>query len=605
MPRTLIQIFLDAVDVHRKSAQFMRRANGAWQSVSGAAALETVESLALGLETLGIGRGDRVAILCETRLEWSLVDLAALGLGAVTVPIYPTLTADQAAALLRDSEAKLIVVSNATQRDKIRSVRAGLPALEALIEIDRQEGVASPRGEHGLGDVIRVGAARRAQDPGAFRTRAATVRPEDLATIIYTSGTTGEPKGAMLSHANIAFDIESCLQVMPLSRDDTCLSFLPLSHVFERMAGLYSMLAAGVTIAYAEGLDTVASNALEVRPTVLIAMPRFYEKVLTRVNDSVSKRPRYAQRLFRWGIAQGTRAARAHFERRRLGPLAALKAALADRLVAHAIRARVGGRLRFGISGGAPLSPRTLEFFFAIGIPIREGYGLTETSPVVCLNRPGREKPGSVGPAIPGVEVKIGDAGEILTHGPHVMMGYFRNPEATRAAITDGWFHTGDIGHLDPDGSLVITDRLKDLIVTAGGKKVAPQPIEAKLRDSRWIGDAVLIGDRRPYVVALLVPDFPQLEVEAAARGWPAADRRALLARPEVRELYAAEIARANADRAPFEQIKTFGLLERELTQEAGELTPSLKVKRRVINEKYAGVIEALYGAASKVETAA
>ncbi len=597
MSRTLIRLFLDTVDTHSKPDQFLHKVAGTWQPVSAAAALETVECLALGLESLGIAAGDRVAIVSETRLEWALADLAVLGLGAITVPIYPTLTGPQCASMLRDSGARAAIVSNPALCEKLRAVRDTLPALEALVQMDRQDGVAATPREHAWSQVIAAGTERRSREPGAFRERAARVRPEDVATIIYTSGTTGEPKGAVLTHGNIAFDVDSSLQVMQIHPHDLALSFLPLSHIFERMGGLYGMLAAGASIAYAESMDTVAANAAEVRPTVLEGVPRFYEKVYARVLEAAAKNPPLARKLFHWGLARGMERVRARFQSRPLGPLAAFQAALADRLVFRKIRARMGGRLRYGISGGAPLSSRVLEFFFAIGIPILEGYGLTETSPVICLNVPGREKPGSVGPPIPGVEVRIGDQGEILTRGPHVMQGYYRNPEATRVAIQDGWFHTGDIGRLDADGMLVITDRLKDLLVTAGGKKVAPQPIEAKLKDSPWIGEAVLLGDQRPCIVALLVPDFARLEAEALARGWPR-DRQALLAHPEVRAIYQAELARVNATLAPFEQIKTMDLIGHEFTQDSGELTPSLKVKRRVIVERYAREIEAMYGAA-------
>ncbi len=597
--RTLIQIFLDTVDVHHKRAQFVRKIAGAWQNLSAHNALATVECLALGLESLGVARGDRVAILAETRLEWALTDLAVVGLGAVTVPIYPTLIASQIATQMRDSETKVAVVSTATQLEKLRSVRDSLPALEAIIVMDNA-GTETPASasEHTFEAVLVRGREVREREPKAFRERAAAVKPGDLATIIYTSGTTGDPKGAMLTHGNIVSNVEACLAVIKLVPTDTCLSFLPLSHILERMAGLYAMLAGGVTIAYAENMETVGINAAEIKPTVLLGVPRFYEKVHARILDATTKRPPIARRLFQWGLVRGTERACARFERRNLGALAKLEAALADRLVGKAIRARMGGRLRFCVSGGAPLAPHTLEFFFAIGIPILEGYGLTETSPVICLNAPGHEKPGAVGPPVPGVEVRIGEEGEILTRGPHVMKGYYRNPTATCAVIRDGWFHTGDIGHLDADGCLVITDRLKDLLVTAGGKKVAPQPIEASLKTSEWIAEAVLLGDQRPYIVALLIPDFVRLHVDAAERGWEPLDAAALLERPEVRERFAQEIARVNARLAPFERIKRFSLLERELSQDAGELTPSLKVKRRVIRERYSAMIEALYESA-------
>ncbi len=605
MTRTLIQIFLDTVEAHHKTAQFVRKIDGAWQELSADAALERVECLALGLESLGVTRGDRVAILAETRLEWALTDLAVLGLGAVSVPVYPTLIATQVATQLRDSETRVAVVSTLTQLEKLRSVCDSLPSLDAIVVMD---GVASTGGSTGdatprprefcFDDVVARGRELRTRDPNAFRARAAAVRPDDLATIIYTSGTTGDPKGAMLTHGNISSNVEACLAVIQLVPTDICLSFLPLSHILERMAGLYAMLAGGATIAYAENMETVGLNAAEIKPTVLLGVPRFYEKVHARILDAAGKRPPIARRLFQWGLARGTERARARFERRSLGPLAKLSIALADRLVGKTIRARMGGRLRFCVSGGAPLAPHTLEFFFAIGIPILEGYGLTETSPVICLNVPGGEKPGAVGPPIPGVEVRIGDEGEILTRGPHVMTGYYRNPTATSAVIRDGWFHTGDIGKFDADGCLMITDRLKDLLVTAGGKKVAPQPIEASLKTSEWIAEAVLIGDQRPYIAALLVPDFARLHADHAASGGSPLDARALLALPEVRERFAREIERVNAGLAPFERIKRFSLFERELSQDAGELTPSLKVKRRVICERYHAMIEALYESA-------
>jgi long-chain acyl-CoA synthetase len=368
------------------------------------------------------------------------------------------------------------------------------------------------------------------------------------------------------------------------------------------MAGLYGMLAAGASIAYARSIDTVSTDAVEVRPTLLMGVPRFFEKVFARVMENARTLPPLRRAIFHWGLEHCRAAARAHFERRPLAPHRRLLAAIGDRLVASKVRARVGGRVRFCISGGAPLAPKVLEFFFAIGIPVREGYGLTETSPVICLNPPGREKPGSVGPPMPGIEVRIGDEGEILTRGPHVMRGYFRNDEATRRAITDGWFHTGDIGHLDEEGFLHITDRLKDLLVTAGGKKVAPQPIEARLKTARWISEAVLIGDRRPYIVCLLVPNLTNLQTLATARGWMSTRPADLLGRDEVRAVYQAEIDRVNADLAPFERIKYFALLDRELSQEGGELTPTLKVRRRIVSEKFSGMIERMYsaGAASR-----
>ncbi|MBI1799356.1 MAG: long-chain fatty acid--CoA ligase [Candidatus Eisenbacteria bacterium] len=593
MSATLIGIFLETVSRYRKSAQFMRKAAGRWDAVSAERALGDVERFGLGLQDLGIRRGDHVALLSETRYEWPIADLAILGLGAINVPIYPTLTAPQCRYILENSEATTAIVSNAAQLEKLHAVAGSLPALRTLISIDPSP-LDHPR-DVSWEAVARRGSERMARDPQAFRSEAARVKPRDVATIIYTSGTTGEPKGAILTHGNIASNVASCLEVMSLLPTDTSLSFLPLCHILERMAGLYAMLAAGVTIAYAENLETVAANAVEVRPTILTGVPRFYEKVYARVMENALAQPPLRRRLFFWALRGATAAARARLAEEHVPPWTALHARIADRLAGARVRDRVGGRLRYCISGGAPLSAKVMEFFFAVGIPIVEGYGLTETSPVICLNRLGRETPGSVGPPIPGVEVRIGEGGEILTRGPHVMQGYFKNEAATRAALTDGWFHTGDVGRIDERGRLFITDRIKDLLVTAGGKKVAPQPLEAKLKTSKWVSEAVLVGDRRPCVMGLLVPNFASLEAEARARGWATDSREDLVLRPEALALYQPLIDSLNEGLAPFERIKSFALLPRELSADADELTPTLKVKRRIVNQHFARIIEDLY----------
>lgn len=590
MARTLIRLLLDTVETWHKPAQYMRRRDDGWESIPADRVLDDVADLALGLRQLGIGRGERVAILSENRYEWVVADLAIVGQGAVTVPIYTTLTTEQCRTILADSGTRAIVVSNPELLAKVRAIRAGLPALEAVVVMDPVPD-AGP-GETGWNEVSGRGAAARRADPGAFRRLADAVQPDDLATIIYTSGTTGEPKGAMLSHANISTNCEAGLKVLDLGPSDTCLSFLPLSHIFERMAGFYTMLTAGVTTAFARSMDTVAADAAEVRPTIITAVPRFFEKVRTRVMENALTMPPLRRGIFYWGIGEGRRRARAHLAWR---PYFSPLAPLADHLVGARVRARMGGRLRVCVSGGAALHPMVLEFFFAVGIPIIEGYGLTETSPVICLTPFGRERAGAVGPPLPGVEVRISEEGEILTRSPHVMMGYWNNPAATAAAIRDGWFHTGDMGFLDADGYLHITDRLKDILVTAGGKNVAPQPIEAKLKASKWITEAVLIGDRRPYVAVLLVPNLERLEGLARRNGWPFADRRELLERPEVRAIVQRRLDRLNESLAPFERVRRFALLDHEMTQEGGELTPSLKVRRKVVLERYAGLIESLY----------
>ncbi len=602
MPKTLIRIFLDSVAQHHKPALFMRRlpdtaGKGRWESLSSERARNDVESLALGLAALGVRRGDRVALLSENRYEWAVSDLATLGQGAVTVPIYPTLTAPQSLYILDNAEARVVIVSNTAQLEKLLAVADSLPRLAAIVAMDPPPALRDPR-VRAWSAVLADGERRRTADPNAFRALAEATRPADLATIIYTSGTTGDPKGAMLTHDNIASNVEACLRVVDLNPRDTCLSFLPLCHIFERMAGLYAMLGAGATIAYARSVDTVAADAQEVHPTILTGVPRFYEKVYARVMENAGNQPPLRRAIFHWGLGVGRQIAHLRFEGKTAGLLLGFVATIADKLVAAKVRERVGGRLRLCISGGAPLGPKVMEFFFAIGIPVIEGYGLTETSPVITLNVPGRERPGAVGPPVPGTQVSFTAEGEILAKGPGVMQGYFRNDEATRAAIVDGWFHTGDIGHLDAEGNLRITDRLKDLIVTAGGKKVAPQPLEGKLKASRWLSEAVMLGDKRPYCVALLVPNFANLEAEAKERGWPAASRRELLQSPAVRALYQGVVDELNAGLAPFETIKRFELLERDLNAEAGELTPTLKVRRKIVSQTFHDQIEGMYAGA-------
>ena len=602
MPNTLIRIFLDSVAQHRKAALFMRRlpdtaGRGRWESLSAERSRADVEGLALGLAALGMRRGDRVALLSENRYEWAITDLATLGQGAVTVPIYPTLTAPQVRYILENAEARVLVLSSVAQLEKILGFADALPRLTTLVVMDPAPSARDPR-VRAWSAVLADGERRRAAEPDAFRAMADATRPGDLATIIYTSGTTGDPKGAMLTHDNIAANVEACLQVVELKPSDSCLSFLPLCHIFERMAGLYAMLASGATIAYARSVETVAADAQEVRPTILTGVPRFYEKVYARVMENAAAQPPVKRAIFHWGLGVGQQAARLRFAGKTAGLLSGIVAAVADKLVGAKVRERVGGRIRYCISGGAPLGPKVMEFFFAIGIPIIEGYGLTETSPVICLNVPGHERPGAVGPPVPGVELSFGPDGEILTRGPCVMQGYFRNEEATRVAMRDGWFHTGDVGHLDAEGFLRITDRLKDLLVTAGGKKVAPQPLEGRLKASRWISEAVMLGDRRPFCVALLVPNFANLELEAKARGWASANRRELLQSAPVRAIYSAVIDELNATLAPFETIKKFELLDRDLSAEAGELTPTLKVRRKVVSQAFSEVIEGMYAGA-------
>jgi long-chain acyl-CoA synthetase len=549
--------------------------------------------MSLGLRELGIRDGDRVAILSENRPEWAIADYACLTARCTDVPIYPTLPARQIEYILRDSGAVALVVSSAAQLEKVLAIRERLPGLRHIVTLDAvgagQEGVL------GLDELLRCGRAAVARQP-EWRTHALAASPADLATLIYTSGTTGEPKGVMLTHGNIASNVTTCCRLFTFGDRDECLSFLPLSHIFERMFGHYSMFHAGVVINYAGGIDTVAADMQECRPTLMAAVPRLYEKIHARVLDSVRASPAPRRRIFAWARRVGEEWADRTLARAPIPPSLLLTRHLADRLVFARLRARTGGRIRFFISGGAPLSAEIARFFYAAGMPILEGYGLTETSPVIAVNTDRHTKLGTVGLPIPGVEVRIADDGEIVTRGPNVMRGYYGKPAETAEALdADGWFHTGDIGLIDAEGYLRITDRKKDLIVTAGGKNIAPQPIENLAKGSKYVSNVVMVGDRRPFPIMLVVPNPEPLRVWAARRGLPADDLERLVGVPDVQLKVEREVRKMLRDLAQFEMPKKFLLLPRDFSVEGGELTPTLKVRRRVVEERHRAAIEALY----------
>jgi len=592
--QTVCDIFYRSVDAHPKAEHLKHRKDGAWRAVSSDALRAAVEETSMGLRALGIGKGDTLAILSENRPEWAYADLGTLCAGAADATIYPTLTPSQVQYILADSESKLVFVSNAVQAAKVAEVRGRLPLLRHVVRFDA--GPAPPDTQT-LDELRAKGREALAADPDAVRRGAAEVAKDDLATLIYTSGTTGDPKGVMLTHGNLVHNVLAAEKVFPqVNHEWTVLSFLPLCHSFERTAGHNFMLYAGLTIAYAESVEKVPENMQQVRPDIMCSVPRLYEKMYARVNEKVASDPPLRQRIFRWAIGVGREAFAHRVARTEPGPLLRLRVALADRLVFSKIKERTGGRLQLFISGGAPLAREIAEFFGAAGMLVCEGYGLTETSPVITCNRPDRIRPGTVGLPLEHVEVKIAGDGEVLTRGPHVMKGYFKKPEATAEAIDpDGWFHTGDIGFLDGDGFLVITDRKKDIIVTSGGKNIAPQPIENRLKTNKFFAEVVMIGNRRNFASALVVPAFEALEAWAKGRGLVTAGREALVRRPEVVTHYMVLIEQMTGDLAQFEKIKKITLLPREFTQESGELTPTLKVKRRVVEERYRPIIDAMY----------
>ena len=565
---------------------------------------EQVRDLSLGLTALGLAPRDRVAIVSESRPEWILTDLAVIGAGAVTVPIYPTLSAGQARYILHDCGARIAVVSTRAQLQKIQEVRHQLPAIEAVILIDQESGDQSPS-ILAFADVMQRGHARMVAEWGPareFRDAARRMQPGDLATIIYTSGTTGEPKGVMLTHGALVANMLAGADALDVHQDDVALSFLPLSHAFERMVA-YIYLLRGVTIIFAESFDTIGRDAALVRPTVFTGVPRVYEKMHGRILEKGQSGSSAKAALFRWAVNVAMARGRTVLGGRRLSPLLALRTALANRLVFERIREGVGGRLRYLVSGSAPLSASIAEFFHGIGLPIIEGYGLTETAPILTVNPPDAPRRGTVGKPLPQVDLRIAADGEILARGPNLMTGYYNKPEATADAIKDGWFHTGDIGGIDADGYLSITDRKKDLLVTSGGKKIAPQPIENVLKQSPLIAEAVVLGDRRKYAAVLIVPEFAALErrlrdlgrAPSAASGEPAPDRARLVERPDVRALYQEIVDGLNRDLSQFERIKRIALLPREFSIDSCELTPSLKVKRKVVEETWRQTIEELY----------
>ena len=557
---------------------------------------ERVRDLSLGLGALGIAAGDRVAILAESRPCWLMTDLAILCQGAVTVPIYPTLTAVQARYILNDSSAKAVVVSTREQLAKVQEVRHELPALSAVILMDGLPAADSPS-VMSLEMLATRGHERITSAWGAakeFRDRTRQISPQDLATIIYTSGTTGEPKGVMLTHGNLVSNVKAGADVLQLSQDDVALSFLPLSHGFERTVS-YIYLLAGLSLAFAQSIETISRDIATVRPTLMTAVPRVFEKLHSRIMEKGLSEPGLKATIFRWAIRAGEARGRAQLSGQRVGLLGGLQASLADRLVFAQIREKMGNRIRYLVSGSAPLSASMAEFFQGVGLPIVEGYGLTETSPILSVNPPDAPRVGTVGRAIPGVELRIAEDGEILARGPNIMSGYHNKPQATADVLRDGWFHTGDIGTIDASGYLKITDRKKDLLVTSGGKKIAPQPIEAVLKRSPLVAEAVLLGDRRKYASVLIVPDFAALERRLKELGRPPGTRAELAKRDDVLGLYREVVDALNRDLSQFERIKKIAVLPTEFSIATGELTPTLKVKRKVVEEKYRDRIEELY----------
>jgi long-chain acyl-CoA synthetase len=594
-PSTLNQLFFDAVERHDRPNALQVKVAGVYQSIAHRTLAERVRRTALGLRALGVPRGAKVALLSENRPEWAIADYACLTSGITDVPIYPTLPAEQMVYILKDAGVVAMFVSTADQAAKVAQVRGELPALQHVIAFD---GDGFPGVELSLAALEEKGkAAENATVLAQYRADALSVRADDIATLIYTSGTTGEPKGVMLSHGNLTSNVVAVQAVIPFRSDDVSLSFLPLSHVLERMFD-FLMFHVGVSIAYVESIDTIIQNIAEIRPTIVVSVPRIYEKIYARVLESALSGSAIKRGIFFWAKGVGERWSKEMQAGRTVRGWLGFQYTIADKLVFSKLRERVGGRLRYFVSGGAPLAPEINAFFYAAGLLILEGYGLTETSPVIAVNTPEHNRIGTVGHPISGVQVRIADDGEILSRGPHIMKGYYNKPEATRDAIdAEGWFHTGDIGVLE-DGYLRITDRKKDIIVTAGGKNIAPQPIENQVKTNKFVLQAVMIGDKRKFPIILVVPNFDQLAAWAKAKGLAFADNTALITLPAVKEKMEQETLAGLRGLAHFEQPKLVGLLASDFTIDSGELTPTLKVKRRVVDKRYKALIDKLYDSA-------
>jgi len=590
MVTTLAQLLVHSVTSYDKPDFMLFKKAGAYQPIAAAEFGESVKHLALGLRALGFEPGQKLCLLSENRPAWTMTDFATLAAGGLTVPIYTTLVPEQIRYIIDDSDAAVVVVSSAEHWKKIEPLRARLDKVRHYITFAD----AAPPGVLTLAEVQKKGGDLAAKEPGLFDELVARVKPDDAATLIYTSGTTGVPKGVILTHDNLVSNIRTASDIIEFSHKDTVLSFLPLSHILERMV-MFTYIYKGCTVAFAESVEAVAQNLLEVRPHIMVSVPRVFEKIYTKVMDQVLASPALRRKIFFWALKVGKAYGALKLAGQPIPGGLAFRRSIAAKLVFSKIIAKTGGRVRFFVSGGAPLSKDIAEFFYAIGLTILEGYGLTETSPLLSINTFEAIRLGTVGKPAPGIDIKIAADGEILARGPNIMKGYYKKEPETREVMEGGWFHTGDIGRFDEDGFLVITDRKKDLLVTSGGKNIAPQPIENMLKSSPYITNAVVIGDRRRFVAALVVPDFDKLKDYAKAQGISYATVDELCRDSRVVDFLKAEVDRATPLLASYEKVKKIVVLPRDFDIERGEITPSLKVRRANVTAEYQDWIDALY----------
>lgn len=590
MVETISRLFINTIKSYPKDDLLLYKEAGKYVPISTQKFDDMVRHFSLGLKELGMEPGDKLIILSENSPLWTMTDLANLCIGGITVPIYCSLVPEQIKYIIDNSDAFIVVCSNNELWEKILTVKNDLTKVKYFISLQKE----APAGTMALAEVQELGKKKAQEDPDMFERLASAVQPQDIASIIYTSGTTGVPKGVMLQHSNFISNIKAVASIIEFTQNDTVLSFLPLSHVLERMV-TFTYLYKGCSVAYAESLETLGENLLETRPHIMVNVPRALEKIYAKVIDNVLAGSALKRKIFFWAVKVGKEYGRKKLAGQSVPGLLMRKRKLAQKLVFSKIIAKTGGRVRFFVSGGAALSKDIAEFFYAIGLIILEGYGLTETSPVISVNTFENMKFGAVGRPIPGVEVKIADDGEILTKGPHVMAGYYKMEAETSEAIRDGWFYTGDIGHIDEDGFLVITDRKKDIIVTAGGKNVAPQLIENILKTNPYIANVVAVGDKRKFISALVVPDFDKLEQFAQTENISYADHDDLAKHERVIKLIEKEIDKYTENLASYEKIKKIILLARDFHIDKGEMTPSFKVRRNIVEEKYKDQINLLY----------
>ncbi|MGD1148983.1 MAG: long-chain fatty acid--CoA ligase [Thermoanaerobaculaceae bacterium] len=580
---TLRDLFEHAVRTYPARKELLRiRGRKGWRTYTVKEFERATRETAARLAHAGVIAGERVALFSENRPEWHILDFACHLIAAVPVPLYATLPAHQVRYIVKDSQSKLLVVSGADRARTALDACSDLPGVRVLgIDPGLAEGLEC------LHDLALPPARRWPVPP--------PLSGDDLASVIYTSGTTGEPKGVMLSHRNFMSQVNTVRDLYPITERDICMSFLPLSHVFERTVD-YVFFDRGSQINYVESIERVPAQLMEIRPTIMVSVPRLYERSYIKIISKVQQEGGAKRRLFEWALRVGRQVREAEWNGQRASAFARGQFAVARSRVFSKVLERLGGRLRFSISGGAPLAREVAAFFDIVGLPIIQGYGLTESAPVIAANRLDANRLGSVGQVLPGVEVRIKSDGEILARGPNIMMGYWGKPEASAEAVdAEGWLHTGDVGYLDSDGYLFITDRKKDIIVTSGGKNVAPQPIEGRLGATPYVAQAVLIGDKFPYLTALIVPNFESLEAHFAAKGVTGLGRADIARHSETEALIAAAVKQVNAELATHERIRRFTILGRELSLEEGEMTPTMKVRRRVVAERYAGLIDQMY----------